>query len=51
VVRAFIPDDAKDFEKMSTSGGEGVWSDSNGTIYLGEVGQKAVLRFTPGAKK
>jgi sugar lactone lactonase YvrE len=51
VVRAFIPDDARDFENMSTSGGEGIWADANGVIYLGEVGQKAVLRFTPGARK
>jgi hypothetical protein len=51
VVRTFIPDDAAGFEKMSTSGGEGIWADPNGVIYLGEVGQKAVLRFMPSPRK
>ena len=44
-VRAFIPDDDPDPDSKATSGGEGIWVDNTGAIYLAEVGQKAVVRF------
>ncbi|MGH6828734.1 MAG: peptidyl-alpha-hydroxyglycine alpha-amidating lyase family protein [Rhizomicrobium sp.] len=51
VVTAFIPDDPGiDPDKMGTSNGEGVWVDPRGVIYDAEVGQMAVVRYTPVAK-
>ena len=48
VVVAFIPDDKDiDPEKMGTSNGEGIWVDNSGVIYDAEVGQKAIVRYTP----
>jgi sugar lactone lactonase YvrE len=48
VVVAFIPDDKDvDPEKMGTSNGEGGYVDKNGVIYDAEVGQKAIVRYTP----
>lgn len=44
-VAAFIPDDDPDPDSNATSGGEGIWADRSGTVYLAEVGQKAVLRY------
>ena len=52
VVVAFIPDDPDiDPDKSGTSNGEGIWVDANGVIYDAEVGQKAVVRYAPEAKK
>jgi sugar lactone lactonase YvrE/mono/diheme cytochrome c family protein len=45
-VRAFIPDTDPDPDSKATSGGEGIWVDHAGAIYLAEVGQKKVVRFT-----
>ena len=48
VVVAFIPDDKDiDPEKMGTSNGEGIWVDNSGVIYDAEVGQMAIVRYTP----
>jgi sugar lactone lactonase YvrE len=44
-VRAFIPDDDPDPDSKATSGGEGIWVDRTGAVYVAEVGQKAVVRF------
>lgn len=44
-VRAFIPDDDPDPDAKATSGGEGIWVDNTGAVYLAEVGQKAVIRY------
>jgi sugar lactone lactonase YvrE/mono/diheme cytochrome c family protein len=46
-VEAFIPDDFPTPDKVATSGGEGVWAAPNGAVYSAQVGQKAVVRFTP----
>jgi len=52
VVTAFIPDDPGiNPDNMGTSNGEGIWVDRNGTIYVAEVGQRAVVRYTPEARK
>jgi sugar lactone lactonase YvrE len=49
VVTAFIPDDKDvDPEKMGTSNGEGIYVDAAGNIYDAEVGQKAIVRYSPG---
>ena len=34
-----------DPENSSTSGGEGIWADGKGAVYVAEVGQKAVLKY------
>jgi sugar lactone lactonase YvrE len=47
-VVAFIPDDPdQQPEKSATSNGEGVFASKDGTIYDAEVGQKAVVVYTP----
>jgi hypothetical protein len=49
IVTAFIPDDKDvDPEKMGTSNGEGLYVDAVGNIYDAEVGQKAIVRYSPG---
>ena len=45
VVTDFIPDDVADAESSSTSGGEGIWADGKGAVYVAEVGQKRVLKY------
>ncbi|HEY1927076.1 MAG TPA: c-type cytochrome [Caulobacteraceae bacterium] len=46
-VTAFIPDDFPTPDKVATSGGEGVTADPHGAVYSAQVGQKAVVRYTP----
>jgi hypothetical protein len=47
-VVAYIPDDKdQQPEKSATSNGEGVFATKDGTIYDAEVGQKAVVVYTP----
>ena len=45
VVTDFIPDDVADPEASATSGGEGIWADGKGAVYVAEVGQKRVLKY------
>jgi hypothetical protein len=45
VVTDFIPDTFPDPEGSSTSGGEGVWADGKGAVYVAQVGQKRVLKY------
>jgi hypothetical protein len=45
VVTDFIPDTWPDAESSPTSGGEGVWADGKGGVYVAEVGQKTVLKY------
>jgi len=45
VVTDFIPDDVADVEASATSGGEGIWADGKGAVYVAEVGQKRVLKY------
>ena len=45
VVTDFIPDTWPDAESSSTSGGEGVWADGKGAVYVAEVGQKEVVKY------
>jgi hypothetical protein len=45
VVTDFIPDTWPDAESSSTSGGEGIWADGKGAVYVAEVGQKTVLKY------
>ena len=45
VVTDFIPDTEPDAESSSTSGGEGVWADGKGAVYVAEVGQRAVVKY------
>jgi hypothetical protein len=45
VVTDFIPDTNPDAESSSTSGGEGIWADGKGAVYVAEVGQKQVLKY------
>ena len=44
---AFIPDDFPTPDKVATSGGEGLWADPHGVVYVAQVGQKAVVRYAP----
>ncbi len=44
-VRAFIPDDDPAPDSNATSGGEGIWVDRSGAVFVAEVGQKAVIRY------
>jgi streptogramin lyase len=46
IVKAFIPDTDPNPDASSTSGGEGVWADAKGTVYVAQVEQKAVARYT-----
>jgi hypothetical protein len=47
-VVAFIPDDPdQNQEKSGTSNGEGIYAGRDGVIYDAEVGQKAVVVYTP----
>jgi hypothetical protein len=45
MVTDFIPDSFPDQEGSSTSGGEGIWADGKGAVYVAQVGQKSVLKF------
>jgi hypothetical protein len=45
VVTDFIPDTYPDPEGSGTSGGEGIWADGKGAVYVAEVGQKRVLKY------
>jgi streptogramin lyase len=45
VVTDFIPDTWPDQEGSSTSGGEGIWADGKGAVYVAQVGQKAVVKY------
>ncbi|HMH65426.1 MAG TPA: hypothetical protein VK515_07555, partial [Rhizomicrobium sp.] len=45
VVTDFIPDTWPDQEGSSTSGGEGIWADGKGAVYVAQVGQKRVLKY------
>jgi sugar lactone lactonase YvrE len=45
VVSDFIPDTWPDPEASPTSGGEGIWADGKGAVYVAEVGQKAVVKY------
>lgn len=45
VVTDFIPDTYPDPEGSDTSGGEGIWVDSQGAIYSAEVQQMAVIKY------
>jgi hypothetical protein len=45
IVKAFIPDTDPDPSLSATSGGEGIWVDSSGTVYGAEVKQRAVVRY------
>jgi sugar lactone lactonase YvrE len=45
VVTDFIPDTNPDPEGSATSGGEGIWADGKGAVYVAEVGQKAVVKY------
>jgi hypothetical protein len=45
VVTDFIPDTFPDPEGSGTSGGEGIWADGKGAVYVAQVGQKSVLKF------
>ena len=48
VVTAYIPDDKdQNPEKSGTSNGEGVFASADGTVYDAEVGQKALVVYTP----
>lgn len=44
-VTDFIPDTWPDAEGSGTSGGEGIWADGKGAVYIAQVGQKSVLKF------
>ena len=44
-VDAFIPDDDPAPDSNATSGGEGIWVDRSGVVFVAEVGQKAVVRY------
>jgi len=41
----FIPDTWPNPEDSPTSGGEGIWADGKGAVYVAQVGQKSVLKF------
>ena len=45
VVTDFIPDTWPDQEGSSTSGGEGIWADGKGAVYVAQVGKKAVVKY------
>jgi outer membrane protein assembly factor BamB len=45
VVTDFIPDTWPNPEDSPTSGGEGIWADGKGAVYVAQVGQKSVLKF------
>jgi sugar lactone lactonase YvrE len=45
VVTAFIPDTQPDPEHKSTSGGEGIAADAQGTIYSAQVDPRDIARF------
>ena len=45
VVTDFIPDTWPDPEDSPTSGGEGIWADGKGAVYVAQVAQKSVLKF------
>jgi hypothetical protein len=45
VVTDFIPDTFADPEGSGTSGGEGIWADGKGAVYVAQVAQKSVLKF------
>lgn len=45
-VTAFIPDDM-DETKVSASGGEGVWADAKGVVYIAQVYQETIARYVP----
>ena len=48
MVTAYIPDDKdQNPEKSGTSNGEGVFASDDGTVYDAEVGQKALVVYTP----
>lgn len=44
-VTAFIPDSEPNPESLRTSGAEGVWADTAGTIYGAEVGPKDIRKY------
>ncbi len=44
-VSAFIPDPDPMPDAGATSGGEGLWVAHDGTIYLGEVKERAIVRY------
>ncbi|HEY2009363.1 MAG TPA: peptidyl-alpha-hydroxyglycine alpha-amidating lyase family protein [Rhizomicrobium sp.] len=46
IVRTFIPDTDPNPDAGTTSGGEGIWADGKGTVYVAEVEQKTVARYT-----
>ncbi|MDE3154097.1 MAG: hypothetical protein KGN76_03300, partial [Acidobacteriota bacterium] len=45
IVTAFIPDPTPDQDKYATSGGEGIWVDTNGAIYSAQVKQRTVVKY------
>ena len=45
VVTDFIPDTWPNPEDSPTSGGEGIWADGKGAVYVAEVGQQAVVKY------
>ncbi|MFZ4690790.1 MAG: peptidyl-alpha-hydroxyglycine alpha-amidating lyase family protein [Polymorphobacter sp.] len=46
-VTAFIPDPEPKPDAGATSGAEGIWVDSAGVIYGGQVKERAVMRYLP----
>jgi sugar lactone lactonase YvrE/cytochrome c553 len=45
IVTAFIPDPTPDQDKYATSGGEGIWVDTDGAIYSAQVKQRTVVKY------
>jgi len=45
IVTDFIPDDDKNPDAGTTSGGEGVWADGLGAVYSAQVEQKRVVKY------
>jgi len=45
VVTDFIPDDDKNPDAGTTSGGEGVWADGKGAVYVAQVEQKRIVKY------
>jgi sugar lactone lactonase YvrE len=45
VVTDFIPDTDPDPNAGTTSGGEGIWADGRGAVYVAQVEQKAIVKY------
>ena len=45
IVTAFIPDTGENNEQVTSSGGEGIWSDRNGVVYSAQPRQRSVARY------